>query len=204
MKEFGKHGILGHLNYDQRYELFDQLEKVINYYKIFSVAFILDQKNFEEIIGNKIRKQIGVYGTCFMGCAHLIFGILHHSNYYKNIAFILEDGNEHTRHIRRAHRNMLELQDQKIIKSNVGTLSFGSKTLPALQAADIIAWGERRRVSGNLIGNGFQPIKAILDNEKHVRKECEKSWLYKYNDSVHNNPKIFGFPITPFSSFLLG
>ncbi len=188
MKEFGKHGKMGHLTYNDRYALFDQVEKIINYHKIHSLAFFIDQNKFNEIMDRRIKKHMGVYGACFMGCAHLVFKAARNSYYHKNIAFILESGNEHSEHIRKAHKAMIEIQEKKVLKINVGSLAFEFKQISALQAADVIAWGSRRRAIGYPIGKGFQPISKIF-NEKHAQSAWEESWLKELNDSILKSSK---------------
>lgn len=185
MKEFGKHGRLGHLSYPDRYALFDQVAKIIDYFKIHSVAFVLDQAKFNKIIDLRIRKHMGVYGACFMGCAHLVFLAARDSQYHKDIAFLLEQGNEHACHILNAHTEMVRIQRERVMPIHVGSLAFEHKRISALQAADVIAWGVRRRVTKTPIGKGFQPIAEIFSQD-HIQKAWEEDWLQSLNDSILN------------------
>ncbi|OGP71137.1 MAG: hypothetical protein A2Z73_06225 [Deltaproteobacteria bacterium RBG_13_60_28] len=188
MKEFGQHGRLGYLKYDERYKLFDQVAKIINYCKIHSVAFVLDQNKFTKIMDPRIIKVMGVYGICFMGCAHLVFLSARDSQYHKDIAFILEQGNEHTSHIFYAHKEMARIQKHKEMQIYIGSLTFEPKQISALQAADVIAWGARRRTIGDPIGKGFQPISQII-NQNHVQDFMREEWLQKLNDVILKSPK---------------
>jgi hypothetical protein len=188
MKEFGKHGNLGYLNYDERYKLFDQVAKIINFYKIRSVAFVLDQLIFSKIMNQEIRKAIGAYGTCFMGCANLVLLALCDSYHHKDIAFIMEQGNEHASHVFAAHEVMVRMKNSKGMFINVGSLTFDSKQITALQAADVIAWAVRRRAVGDPIGKGFQPITQILE-EKHIQDYMKDRWLINLNESILKKAK---------------
>jgi len=182
MKEFGRHGKLGFLDYTKRFKLFDQVEKIINLFKTHSVAFILDQAMLSDLMDPRIIKINGPYGMCFMGCAHMVLEQAEYQQYRKRIAFLLEAGNEHAEHIRVAHQSMIEMG------KNVGTLAFEPKRISALQAADVIAWGARRRAIGDPIGKGFQPISKIFD-ENHIQSQWEESWLKNLNDSILNKSK---------------
>jgi len=73
MKEFGQHGRHGHLTYDDRINLFTEIGNFINVHKIVSVATTLNHDKYKNLIHDKMKKHIGLYGICFMLCAHLCF-----------------------------------------------------------------------------------------------------------------------------------
>lgn len=185
MKEFGEHGRFGHLRDFQRRDLFDQIAKLINSYKVHSVAMSISQSSYLRIVDHRIRKHMSPYGACFMGCAHLVSGQANYSYYSRNIAYLLEAVSEHAGQIRVAHQEMLNLQKQGKM-SNIGSLAFGDKNISALQAADVIAWGERRRRTGLSIAKGFEPIATIF-NEYHLEHSWQNEWLHGLNDAILRN-----------------
>ena len=183
MKEFGAHGRHGNLNYNDRHALFTDVANLINAHKIVSVAATLRHEQYRNLIHDKMKKHIGVYGVCFMLCSHLCFAKAMYDQYYGELPFILEAGNEHSEHVRRAHLGMMEMKKDKTIWVHSGSLKFESKKLSALQAADVIAWGIHRRDSVKGLGKGFQPIANIF-NKEHIQFNWEDNLLKEWSDSV--------------------
>jgi hypothetical protein len=183
MKEFGKHGRLGHIDYPIRFQLFTQLIGLINCYKTHSVAAIINYNQFKNIVNNKVKCHIGPYGICFMLCANLCFGQANEAHYRGAISFILEQGAKHSGHILKAHETMMQIQKDKVLSINVGSIAFEPKKLSILQAADIIAWGVRRSVSGIPIGKGFQPISNLY-NIKHLQWSYSDDELQEFSNVI--------------------
>lgn len=51
----------------------------------------------------------------------------------------------------------------------LGSLTFDKDDcVPALQAADVIAWAVRRRATGYEFNAGFEPIEATLNERGHT------------------------------------
>jgi hypothetical protein len=179
MKEFGQHGKHKKLTYPETFSLFSDIAKLINCHKIISIAGIMNQIQYNNIMTDEIRKSFGIYGMCFLLCAFLNHKNAIHSLYHKNIAFLLDAGNEHCGHIVVAYKEVKRQKEKLNIPLHAGSLNFDSDSnISALQAADIIAWAVRRRAIGLPIGKGFQPISAIIDrNEDHVQNSWEENWL---------------------------
>lgn len=187
MKEFGKHGRLGHPNYPTRKELFIDLAGIINCYKIHSVAISLGHEQYTKMLSTETRKDISLYGLCFMFCAYQCFAMAHFNQYYGKIAFLIEEGNEHAEDVLRAYRGMIKMRKQGATGISDGSLMFESKKLSPLQAADIIAWGVRRKVSGVPIIKGFEPILKIFD-EKHIQNKYSDELLQFIETHSGNKP----------------
>ncbi|MGO9176959.1 MAG: DUF3800 domain-containing protein [Desulfobaccales bacterium] len=183
MKEFGKHGKLGHLDYRARFALFTKLVGAINCYKTHSVAATLSYEEFNNIVPDKAKRYIGVYGICFMLASNLCFCQAKLSNYDGEIAFFLEQGARHSGHILNAHNAMLQIQKDKELPINVGPIAFGPKKISVLQAADIIAWAVRRRVSELPIGKGFQPISNLFEI-RHIERSYDDKSLQDFVDAI--------------------
>ncbi len=185
MKEFGQHGRHGNLTYDQRYALFNDLANFINAHKTISIAVTLKHEQFEKNIHDDIKKDIGLYGACFMLCGYLCFQSAYDNFYTGNIAFVMEAGNRYAEYVRRAHRTMIALKKTKPY-INAGSLTFSSKELSVIQAADIIAWGINRRDNLNKgLGKGFQPISKIFNNKKsHLEAPYPDELLSKWSNAI--------------------
>ncbi len=183
MKEFGKHGKLGYLDYPARFALFSQMVGAINCYKTHSVAATLSYDEFNNIVPDKVKRHIGVYGICFMLASNLCFCQAKLSNYDGEIAFYLEQGARHSGHIYNAYNTMVQIQKEGTLPIHVGPIAFGPKQISMLQAADIIAWAVRRRVSDLPIGKGFQPIYNLFEI-RHIERSYDADSLQGFVDAV--------------------
>jgi hypothetical protein len=113
---------------------------------------------------------MGVYGFCFLLSVYTNHLRAEMNNYSKNIGFMMDSGNSYAEHVRAAHAAMLHWQDDKPL--HVGSLAFGNdQEIGALQAADMVAWSVRRRVTSSAFGNGFEPLLGVFD-EAH----SEHAW----------------------------
>jgi hypothetical protein len=193
MKEFGPHGRHGHLKYDQRWKLFIDIANVINANKCVSIAATLKHEQYNNIIHDKMKKYIGLYGICFMLCAHACFAEAWENYYTGNLAFVMEAGNEHADHVLRAHQGMMEMKKENKIWVHSGSLTFEPKKLSALQAADVIAWGIHRRDSEKGLGKGFLPIGNIFKHS-HIQLQWTDELLKEWSDSVmgRRDPSVEG------------
>jgi hypothetical protein len=80
------------------------------------------------------------------------------------------------------YKSMIEMQKQNM-PLHVGSLTFADKNISALQAADVIAWAVRRRVSGISIGKGFQPISEIF-SANHTEILWKDNYLKELSDGL--------------------
>ncbi|MGB8873732.1 MAG: DUF3800 domain-containing protein [Desulfobaccales bacterium] len=187
MKEFGKHGRHGHLDYPTRNELFTELAYIINRYKILSVAITLNHEQYSNMLSDKTKKEVSLYGLCFMLCAHQCFAMASFNHYYGNMAFLMEEGNECAGHVRRAHKWMMQMRKEGATYISNGSLTFEPKELSPLQAADIIAWGVRRTAGNVPIIKGYEPITNIFNN-RHVQNQYDEELLKSIEVHSGNSP----------------
>lgn len=174
MKEFGQHGKMGHLKYNERHSLFCEIAEIVNAHKIFSLAATVDQQQFREIC-NFNKGKMSSYSLCFYLCVQLNHLQAEYMKYRKNIAFLLDEGGEHTGQILAAHKAIVLRPENK--KFHVGSITFANdKDVSALQIADIIAWAVLRRLVGKPFEKGFSPIEKIL-NENHIQKPWGAEYL---------------------------
>ena len=174
MREFGPHGKHGHLYARARRGLFLGLVDVINFHKIISIAATLNHEQFKAYVPEKIPANVSMYGLCFTLCAFQNHRQAEHMEYKERIAFLLEQPSEHAGEIVEAHRAMIKWQESQ--EFHMGNIEFADKKISALQAADVVAWGVRRRISGKPFHRGFEPILDIFNPEHHL----ENTWEDKY------------------------
>ena len=182
MKEFGQHGKMGHLKYDERHSLFCEIAEIVNSHKVFSIAGTIDQPQFREICNFHKRKECSPYALCFNLCVYLNHMQAEYMKYDKNIAFLLDEGGEHAGQIFDSHKAITEWQKTKPL--HVGSITFANdKDIAALQVADVIAWAVLRRLIGKEFKNGFAPIETIL-NENHIQEPWKDEYLIELRKSA--------------------
>jgi len=183
MREFGRKGRLRHIGKNERRALFSAAADLINSHKVYTVAATLTQAQFKTLLTPDIRKTMGAYGMCFILCVYLNHLVAQQKQYRPNIAYVLDTGNNCKHQVIEAHGAMKEWQHSKPL--HVGALAFeDDKQVGALQAADVTAWGVRRKMIGSSFKSGFEPIKEILDEHDHIQEEWTKKVLTHLSDSL--------------------
>jgi hypothetical protein len=184
MREFGTHGRFANISPCCRREFFLEIAELINCHKIASMAATLGNEEYKANVDEKVREEFSVYGMCFILAAVMNHKLAATKSYGKRIAFILDTGNPHKDHVVKAHATMIEWQKDSFL--NVGGLYFeDDRNLGILQAADIVAWGARRRRTGKPFGYAFEPINSILNRQEgHGEADWKAGWLKEVSEAV--------------------
>jgi len=193
MKDFGKpKGLYSMWTYEQKFTLFADVISIINHLKIHSVAATLNQPQFNTIMNIEFKKEMGIYAMCYMACVFTAYKHAEHMKYYDDIAFILDLGTRNVGHVIRAHKSMKKLQrDEPSLLNNIGTIAFNDdNSIIALQAADIIAWGVRRRLDGLPFRMGYEPIVSLFDKDAHLQFPWESSDFQEFKEGIENLNQI--------------
>jgi hypothetical protein len=164
------------LSIRQRRGLFHGLSETINSYKAHSTAAVLSHEQFNKFVPDKIPTKLSLYGFCFILCAFQNHLQAESWEYKDRIAYLLEQPNEHSGDIADAHSAMIEWQKDK--EFHMGTFGFADKGFSALEAADVIAWGTRRRISGKPFYEGFEHINDIFNPNHHVENTWDDKLFY--------------------------
>lgn len=176
MKEFGRNGRLGAMSRRCREEVIAEAVGLIKKYRAGSISVSLSNADFKMHLPGDGRRVFGVYGMCFSLLAILVHQIAVSSGHRGVIPYILDDGNAYKKHVVVAHSNMRLLQRQGQYL-HVGSLTFDDDALlGTLQAADLIAWGARRRATGISLKNEFASVGEIFSD---AVKHAEWSWENK-------------------------
>jgi hypothetical protein len=178
MKQFGRDGNLGYLTESDRYLLFANIAGIINSHKIYSVAGVIDQKQYNEILILHKKKEMSPYGFCLMLLVYANHVEAINNKYKHDIAYLLSEVSEHKGQILDSHAEMIRLQEEESIPFHVGTIAFGlPRKVPALQAADVISWGVLRRFVARPFDQGFEFIEHIINGDHHVQHLWEEKEL---------------------------
>ena len=81
------------------------------------------------------------------------------------IAYLVDDGVAHKDQLLLAHSVIMNIERQSQDFVHTGTLGFDiDDRVPAVQAADVIAWASRRKQLG-MLTNEFERLGAVLDDK---------------------------------------
>jgi len=166
MKDFAKHRRFGAMSPHCKRELFCEVASLISNHRIASLEAQLTTRDYETYFPQEARDKFGVYGSCF-NLAVVMNHKLAEGKYEGRIPFILDAGNPYADHVRKAHKAVLQYQND-VGFLHAGGLYFDDDALfGVLQAADVIAWGARRRAAGLAFPPGYEPITEIINEDVH-------------------------------------
>lgn len=185
MKEFGKNGRLGSMSERCRRELFYEVAGLINMNKICTIAAQLTTSEYEAYLPTEVKNKFDVYGMCFNLAAMANHKLAESKQYDGRIPFILDIGNPHADHVRKAHKALLDMQREGPFL-NAGGLYFDDDAiLGILQAADVVAWGARRKASGQHFPAGMEPIRSVLTPRSgHNEVEWKPEWIKDLGENL--------------------
>ena len=187
MKDFSKHGPLGHIPPICRFELLSELTQIINDHKIYSVVAKVRSHEYESNVDEYLRGHFGLYGMCFILAVVMNQRLASLNRYSGRIAYILDVGNSKTHHVVGAHSEIIKMQtEEKEYNWRAGDLHFeDDRDFALLQAADLIAWGARRKEDKAQFPSGMEPIRRFLNEDSvHVEKYFEPDLMKEMSDKI--------------------
>jgi hypothetical protein len=174
MKDFvrphGKHIGIGE---EMKVALFANLCKLINSHKLYSLSISIPQQAFAARLAPDVQKNlIGPYAFAFFTAVTFVAELSKRRDTGGRISYVVDDGAAHKDQLVTAHSIVFDIEKQSRNMGRspsgpgVGALGFDiDDNVPALQAADLIAWSARRRELGKLEGV-FQPLHEVLNDKK--------------------------------------
>jgi hypothetical protein len=181
MSEFGNpQGPYSKLCYEQKVDLLTGAVSIINRHKKYSIAGVLNKDNYETHVASHVRKGFSQYGFCFVLCAVRNHAILEDVKYRDDIPYILHHGNPRKGDILGAYEACINWQKKRPF--HMRTIQFDDgNLLCALQAADMVAWGVRRKLSNLPFENGYEPIIDLFKG-KHEQPEWTGKMLREISE----------------------
>jgi len=169
MKDFGRHGRFSEMCECDIRSILEDACDLINSHKIYSLAVTLEHAEYQRIFDDRVKHYMSVYGLCFIATAYANHLLAAQNNYKGNVAFVLDSGNPYASHVLLAHGELKKARQAQSL--NLGTLAFETDELVTpLQAADVIAWGVRRKATGYSFKGGFEPLERLLARNDHAEK----------------------------------
>lgn len=193
MKSFGRpHGSLAHVQDDSRAELFAKASLLINGYKTYSFAVVISHSEFLDYFSTQaFRKLIGSYGFAFFVACMLNSQIAQRDRRLNGIAYVLDKGHPLSYQASTFHDVLLELQRSREIL--MGSFRFDDDELvPALQAADLVAWATRRVTSSGSLPQGYEALNPIIQWQvresgvpiRHFHFVVPRHWIAMFAERI--------------------
>jgi hypothetical protein len=190
MKEFGKDGRFGKMSRCCRKQLIDEAVGLILSHRTGGQSVSLNNQEFKANFPKEVRKEFGLYGMCFTLFSMMTHHTAIQNNYPLPIPYILDDGNSYKHHVVSGHASVMLIQRQGM-PLHMGSLTFDDDAVwGLLQAADLIAWGARRRATKLPLNGVFESIKKVFD-EYHTEVEWKKEWLQESAMRLASSIKTF-------------
>jgi hypothetical protein len=194
MREFGPHGRFKNLHHEQRRALFVDLRDIINDNKRFSIAATLSTEDYRQRFSGAFEgKEMGVFGMCFLVLAVMLGKHANATEYSDNIPFLMDNGNSCNHHVVDVHSFLIGAF-RHMYPVHAGGLTFLSDDdNPAIQAADMIAWTVRRKLTGTL-NYGCEPLAEILA-EQHMEQRLEDEWMDDIAAAIRHRKATGDWPL---------
>jgi Protein of unknown function (DUF3800) len=196
MKDFGKNGRLGYLTYDQRRTLFSDLVYLINSRKAYSLTVELDSAKIQSIFpAKKFRKLMSGPALAFYQCMILDSIIARKHPQMSKVAFVVATSDCNCEIV--DGHNFIQSYEARTEFQMVGSLTFDTpQNVNALQAADMVAWANRRKGLGDTFHKGFEPLELLT---RLVECENRPSMMHFHcpagEKSAESLAKIVGDPV---------
>ena len=166
----------------ERRDFFKEAVEVINKHKKYSIAAILTQSQYDRVITPTVERMYSQYAFCFMACVYTNHNILTAVKHKDRVPYWVHRGNPRKADIRRAEDSLWQLQDNGE-ECHFDSVTFKDSELASMQAADMIAWGVRRKLHGLPFGRGFEPI-SMLYKWHHEQPEWTDKMLQDLLESL--------------------
>ncbi len=187
VRPHGKHVGIYH---ELKLSLFGEIAELINGHKLYSVSVAVGQDDFNSGLSDEVRKHlIGPYGMAFFCSILANQSVSEGSLIYaaERIAYLLDSGFPFSEQLVGVHASIIRVRRASKKSCFVGSLAFDSDDhVPALQAADVVAWSARRKALGALTDE-FAPLGTILLKRlHHIHVQLPKGGVNMFATPINN------------------
>jgi Protein of unknown function (DUF3800) len=196
MKEFTHpKGVLAYLDTAARRSLFFDLVWLINREKVYSLTTAVDNLEFQEFF--PVPKFRGLMRSAPLGVLWCM--ILNHINVENHdrmarMGYVIDESHLNPQ-IRDCH-SFWASYEARTESTHTGSLTFAkSSTKNALQAADMVAWANRRKHLGQPFENGFEPLELLTRYVDSAVKPIIHFHFRVGRESTRKLASILGDPV---------
>ena len=164
---------------DMRKGLFVSVAKAINECKIYSVSASIPQAEFNALLSVGARREfMGPYALAFLLVMVLNRMAAALTPYDYRVAYLIGNSNKnHREQLQGAHAIALHIEEiEKESFTGAMTTDRDDRNY-ALQAADVIAWIHHRKMESNNLGQAFEPLLSIVEEQAKISPDKNKLHL---------------------------
>lgn len=150
---------------EMKLALFTKVTKLIMDHRLYSLSVAVPQVDFRSLLSADVCRQlIGPYAMAFFCVVMQTHDIAARSAFYAEpVSYLIDTGFAFQNQLTQAHRAIVESYRKKREDCFVGAMAFDSDDrVPALQAADMIAWAARKRAIDGDLPPQFIPINELF------------------------------------------
>jgi hypothetical protein len=188
MKDFARpHGRLANLTNEERRGLLHDLVCIINRRKAYGLTVAVDSASFRGIFPHKdFKKAFGPTPLAFLWCMVLNYGIVkERKEQVTRIAYFLSNSPVNIQ----MHDcyDFFRFYEPHMGMELTGSIGFDSpKWVSALQAADMVAWANRKKQLDEPFNNGFEPLELLTPNPPLGFERLQRKPIIHFHYPVHN------------------
>lgn len=149
--------------------LFYDISALVNSHKLYSISVAIEGPMFESALNAEVRRSlIGPYAFAFFGAVLLNQSIAQHVTTVSmsRLSYLVDTGFRHQDQLSEAHAVLINSEKRSGATRLTGALAFDSDDrVPALQAADIIAWASRKRQLDGALCKELGPLNELLRSD---------------------------------------
>lgn len=171
MTDFGEHGKLKDFSYEAKVNLFNDAVAAIHGDYTYSVSISIPQVEFKNIIpDDDIRRCVAGPSALAFFSVVMANRAMSDKHGFPRIAYLVDRSSKLVNEqLIDAHAAVLKAEIGRENHPTAG-LDFNTDTdVPALQAADMIAWVARRNEIGKLHGE-YAPLRQLIESRSHIHK----------------------------------
>lgn len=192
MKDFVASGKYSGMPPEFKRAIFRDVARMIRDQRLYSLSVAVDQAAFQVQLPESVTKTlIGPYAFAFFSL------VLAHQTLSERLSegalkcsYIVDTGFNYQDQLNRAHQIVVDFEKASGGFRHTGALATDSDDrVPALQAADAIAWASRRVAIDGKLPEGFEPLREVLnesDGERHVTIPINAENIKLLSDPVNN------------------
>jgi hypothetical protein len=156
---------------EMKIALFTAVAGLINKYKVYSLDVAVEKASFDARLDERVKKRlVGPYAMAFLITAMRNCLIARRQDYHKRIAYLADEQSKSwTEQVHDARRLIRQWEADSKYQANMGSVTFDTDShVPALQAADAVAWVARRVLDYGTLDKEFAPLADIIS--PHVER----------------------------------
>ncbi|MEO8097225.1 MAG: DUF3800 domain-containing protein [Acidobacteriota bacterium] len=150
---------------EMKMALFSEVVKIINRQKTYSICASLKNREFREVCSREfgVAPPLSPYSIAFIGVAIRNTRLARDNDWPSHMSYLIDQGNSQASELQLGHSIITGIEKYHRLPFT-GSLTFADDARNyALQAADIVAWSSRRRLSGDGLYGEFAPLKKLFE-----------------------------------------